>query len=152
MIVAMDELRAHRREWGDDEVDQLDHFYVDSRGGGGTKRATGVASDCVACFARSHVRGWCKRFGCQIMHSFSFLAHAGPEACYLLAREWCGKQNLFYQRWLDEGSDPNFDFGAVEWYDLSDEFYEALDLLDPTLPTFQRFTEVAAWIPAVKEI
>ena len=144
---AVAELRAHRDLWHWDEQDAYEHFYVDARGGRSTKRMKGEASDCVAVWVRGHASGWCVTWSCNRMRSFSYRAHGGEAVCHMLAREWCAKQNYYYPKWLEASSQPDFDFDAVEWFTLSDAFYDALEDIDPLSATFQRLAELAEWVP-----
>ena len=122
-ILAVKELREHREKWAWKDADAYAHFYVLDRGGKSTTAAKHVASDVVACYARSHCIKWCHAYGAGEMHSFAFKHHSSEDACHVLAREWCKKQNHYFQAWLAAFSPDRFDFSTILPYIHSDEFY-----------------------------
>lgn len=147
---AVAELRAHRDQWQWDEQEEVHHFYVQARGGASTKARCGKAADCVATFARSHVRPWCRSYGCNVIRSFAFSTHISEHICHVLAREWCAKQNYYYQAWLDAGQLDNFDFSSVDAFPLSDAFFAAFGDVPATSATFSRFLEGSTWVPTAR--
>lgn len=147
---AVVELQAHRDMWQWDEQEEVLHFYVQARGDASTKARCGKATDCVATFARSHVKPWCRAYSCNVMRSFAFSTHISEHICHVLAREWCAKQNYYYQAWLDAGQLDNFDFSAIEPFRLSDAFMDVLGGVPATSQTLPRFLELSEWLPTAR--
>ena len=145
-VAAVVELLAFRELWAEGG-DAGAHFYVDARGGGGTRAREGAVSGCVAVFARQHVRRWCVDFSCNRMRSFKYLEHGGERICYVLAREWHAKQTRYYEQWLEAGSVPAWDFAGALPYEESAIFYETVREIDPASRTYRRFAEVVEWFP-----
>ena len=144
---AVAELIEFRDKWAWHKQDEFYHFYVFDRGGGSTKAAKGVASDCVACLARSWSYAWAKKHAGQGMHSFAFSTYDSVWACHVLAREWCMKQEHFYLEWLAAGRPSAMDYGACVPYAHSEDFYELVGSIDPMYATFVRLQEVFEWMP-----
>lgn len=147
---AVAELQAHRNMWQWEAQDEVHHFYVQARGGASTKARFGTATDCVAVFARAHVKSWCRMYSCDVMRSFALSKHISEHICHVLAREWCAKQNHYYQAWLDAGQLGNFDFASVAKFRFPDSFYAALEEVPATSPTFARFQELSQWEPIAR--
>ena len=136
---AVERLQEFREQWRWGHEELYAHYYVLDRGG----------LDCVACYPRKRARPWSIAHGAGAMHSFAFATH-GLELSHLLAREWCAKQNFYYQMHIDRQDDDGFDFEAAPPYQLSEEFWAALRDVPADSPTFVRFKELAEWFPRMR--
>jgi len=133
---AVERLRQFRADWTWADADLYEHFYVYDRRG----------LDCVACYPRAHALHWCRWVGAGDMHSFAFSTH-GDAWSHLLAREWCAKLNYNYQLWVDSVNEEDFNYADFPAFALSDDYWEALHDVPAVSLTFDRFKELADWLP-----
>jgi hypothetical protein len=141
------ELHAEREKWEWDEAGVHENFFVYQRGSVSTAAKKGVALDCVTCNARQHMFIWCKRVGCNRIRSFAFAEHGGQYNCNIFAREWCRKQEYFYNAWCDELCPIPYDFSMLPEFVLSEEFLDVSLSVPVESSTFKRVLELKNWLP-----